>query len=201
MTPPTASAVHDYHIEPADAPRWDDVAAVMGTRGDPASCWCQFFHLRNAEWNATRVPDRRSALRDQVCGGERPPGLLAYAGGAAVGWCQVGPKESYARLATARVASPGKGEADPAGLWTVTCFVVSVPWRGRGVASALLAGATRHARECGAAALEGYPVDTDGERRSSSALYHGTVTMFADAGFAEVRRPSATRAVMRLVLR
>lgn len=191
----------EYRIEPADASRWDDVAAVMGTRGDPAGCWCQFFHLRNAEWNATRVADRRSALRAQVCAGDRPPGLLAYAGAEAVGWCQVGPKDSYARLATARVSSPPKGTADPDGVWAVTCFVVPVARRGRGVASALLAGAVDHARACGAAVVEGYPVDTDGERHSSSALYHGTVTMFAGAGFVEVRRPSPTRAVMRLPLR
>lgn len=197
----TDQAVTDYRIEPATADRWDDVAVVMGTRGDPATCWCQFFHLRNAEWNATRVADRRSALREQVCGGGRPPGVLAYAGDQVAGWCQVGPKDSYARLTTARVSMPPKGESDPAGLWSITCFVVPTARRGQGVAAALLAGAVAHAEAAGALAVEGYPVDTDGERRSSSSLYHGTVTMFAGAGFTAVRRPSPTRAVMRLALR
>ena len=197
----TDRAVTSFRIEPATAERWDDVAAVMGTRGDPARCWCQFFHLRNAEWNTTRVADRRSALFDQVCAGARPPGLLAYAGDEVTGWCQVGPKDSYARMATAQIGRPPKGERDPDGLWSITCFVVPVGWRGRGVASALLAGAVEHARSAGAVAVEGYPVDTEGERRSSSSLYHGTVTMFAAAGFDVVRRPSPSRAVMRLALR
>ena len=79
--------------------------------------------------------------------------------------------------------------------------MVPVARRGMGVASALLAGAVDHARAHGAVAVEGYPVDTEGERRSSSSLYHGTVTMFRAAGFELVRRPSASRAVMRLALR
>src|SRR5699024_6055537 len=112
-----------------------------------------------------------------------------------------GPKQSYARMSTAKVAAPPKGESDPEGLWSITCFVVPVARRGQGVASALLAGAVRHARAHGAAAVEGYPVHTDGERRSSSSLYHGTVTMFSAAGFDRVRRPSANRVVMRLALR
>ncbi len=195
------AAPGSYRIEPATADRWDDVATVMGTRGDPARCWCQFFHLPGADWNDTRVTDRRSALAEQVCAGDRAPGVLAYDGDEVVGWCQVGPKDSYARLATGRVSVPAAGQHDPAGLWSTTCFVVPVARRGHGVASALLAGAVDHAREHGASRVEGYPVVTDGERRSSSSLYHGTVTMFAGAGFVEVRRPSATRAVMRLPLR
>ncbi len=196
-----ASARDTYRIEPATADRWDDVVTVMGVRGEPARCWCQFFHLRNADWQGTDVADRRSALQAQVCDAERPPGVLAYAGDEVAGWCQVGPKPGYARMATSKIASPGKGKSDPPGLWSVTCLVVPVGWRRQGLGSALLDGAVEHARRHGAAALEGYPVDTAGERRSSSDLYHGTVSMFADAGFAEVRRPKPTRAVMRLTLR
>jgi ribosomal protein S18 acetylase RimI-like enzyme len=196
-----AQAMTNFRIEPATAERWDDVVRVMGTRGDPARCWCQYFHLRNAGWRATGAAERRSSLSEQVCGGGRPPGVLAYAGDEVAGWCQVGPKDSYARLATAQVARPPQGGQDPDGLWSITCFVVPVGHRGRGAASALLTGAVEHARSAGAVAAEGYPVDTEGERRSSSSLYHGTVTMFAAAGFELVRRPSAARAVMRLSLR
>ena len=147
------------------------------------------------------MADRRSALQEQVRGRGRPPGVLAYSGDEAVGWCQVGPKTGYARMARSQIASPAKGEPEPPDLWSVTCLVVPVGWRRQGLGSALLDGAVEHARRHGAAALEGYPVDTAGERRSSSDLYHGTVSMFADAGFAEVRRPKPTRAVMRLTLR
>ncbi len=46
------------------------------------------------------------------------------------------------------------------------------------------------AREHGAAAVEGYPVDTGGDRLDRLAVYCGTVEQFTDAGF-EVVRPSA----------
>jgi GNAT superfamily N-acetyltransferase len=72
-------------------------------------------------------------------------------------------------------------------------------FRGRGVARALLRGAVEHARENGARVVDGYPVDpTVRPSLSSAEKYHGTVTLFASAGFAIIARPSPTRAVMRV---
>lgn len=195
------NAMDPYRVVPADAQRWDDVVTVMGTKGDPSWCWCQFFHLRNAQWSSSSTQERRSSLQGQVCDADRAPGVLAYHGDEPVGWCQAGPKPSFARLRTAKVSVPPKGEQDPEGLWAVTCFVVPVGQRRTGVAAALLAGAVDLARAAGAATVEGYPVETGGAQRSSADLYHGTVSMFERAGFAELRRPSAGRAVMRLALR
>jgi hypothetical protein len=59
------------------------------------------------------------------------------------------------------------------------------------------------ARDHGAAAVEGHPVDVKAltaTRVSGSAIYTGTVAMFAAAGFAEVGRTTPTRPVMRLEL-
>jgi GNAT superfamily N-acetyltransferase len=200
----TLSAMTDvagaYRVVPAESSRWDDVVTVMGTRGDPSWCWCQFFHLRGAAWSDSSTPERRSALQQQVCGAGRAPGVLAYRDEKPVGWCQVGPKSSFARLATATVSVAPAGTPDPAGLWAVTGFVVPVGQRRKGVASALLAGAVDLARAGGAAALEGYPVETGGARRSSADLYHGTASMFEHAGFTAIRRPRPGRVVMRRVL-
>jgi hypothetical protein len=57
------------------------------------------------------------------------------------------------------------------------------------------------AREHGAAAVEGHPVDVAGltaARVAGSSVFTGTVAMFAAAGFTEVARTYATRPVMRL---
>jgi GNAT superfamily N-acetyltransferase len=83
-------------------------------------------------------------------------------------------------------------------VWRVTCFVVPVRNRRKGVAHVLLRGAIEFAREQGAAALEGQPVDTGGERHPGANLYHGTLSMFEATGFAEVARPRPDRPVMRL---
>jgi GNAT superfamily N-acetyltransferase len=194
-------ATGSYRGIPADSSRWDDVVTVMGTRGDPSWCWCQFFHLAGAAWSASSAPGRRSALQQQVCGAGPAPGVLAYREDRPLGWCQVGPKPSFARLRTARVSLAPREQPDPDALWAVTCFVVPVGQRRRGVASALLAGAIDLARAGGAVAVEGYPVQTGGARRSSADLYHGTASMFERAGFTAIRNPRPGRVVMRLALR
>lgn len=126
-------------------------------------------------------------------------GCLAYAGQEPVGWVQVGPRASYPRITTNRSTA----SLDSDGVWRCTCFVVRVGHRRRGVARALLAGAVRFAREQGARVLEGHPVDVAARegRVPSANLYHGSLSMFSDAGFAEVVRTRPDRPVVRLALR
>lgn len=179
-------------VVPATPDRWDDLVAVFGTKGDPSWCWCQFFLTTGRGYEESKQANR-DALCTQVRDAEVPPGLIAYADGEPVGWLQLGPREGFPRL----------GEPiDPvAGLWRVTCFVVRVGHRRQGVAGALLAAAIDFARDHGATVLEGHPVDTGGERRPGANLFHGTLAMFADAGFTEIDRPRPHRPVVRLTLR
>ena len=178
--------------------RWPAVELVMGTRGDPSRCWCQYFHLRGAAWRTSTRASNQAGLRAQVDAG-LPPGVLAYEDDEPAGWCGVGPKRGYPRLAASTVAA-STGDAD--GVWAVTCFVVRVGMRRRGIAGPLLAGAVDLARRHGARIVEGYPVDPGvRESVSSSELYHGPLGVFERAGFAEVTRPFSGRAVVRLDLR
>lgn len=185
-------------IHEATLERLDDVETVMGTRGDPARCWCQWFRMRSAEWSATNRAANRAAMQAQIRDDPIPPGVLAYAAGEPVGWCAVAPRSAYERLAHSRVSA---ATDDSAGLWAVTCFVVRVGHRRRGVARALLDGALELARRNGAHAVEGYPVDTSTRSAvSSSELYHGSLSLFQQAGFAEVARGVAHRPVVRVEL-
>jgi GNAT superfamily N-acetyltransferase len=89
------------------------------------------------------------------------------------------------------------------GVWWVTCFVVDRKHRRSGIGSALLQAAVEFAREHGATAIEGHPVDVTALKAAQvagSAIYTGTEAMFAAAGFVEVARTYASRPVMRLVL-
>lgn len=182
---------------PATADRWPDLAAVFGTRGDPSWCFCQFFLTtgRGYEESAER---NRDALCAQLSG-QPPPGLLAYAGGEPVGWLQVGPRASYPRV----TGNPATAGLESDGVWRCTCFVVRVGRRRRGTARALLDGAIGFAREQGARVLEAHPVDVGarGGRVPSANLFHGTLSMFTDAGFTEVLRTRPDRPVVRLDLR
>ena len=179
---------------------WTDVLAVFGSRGDPARCWCQYFKVSNAEWNTDPAEKRRSMLHDQVTrDAATPTGVIAYVDGDPVGWSAVEPRPRYSRLATTRVVAAGSDEApDDASVWAVTCFVVRVGLRRRGVSNALLAGAVDLARSHGARVIEGYPVDPTATKASSADLYHGALSVFERAGFEVVSRPFPGRAVVRL---
>ena len=69
-------------------------------------------------------------------------------------------------------------------VWSLWCVRVRPGFRGRGVSHALLEGAVRYARERGAPAVEGYPVDNGGARVDSTMAYVGTRAAFERAGFA-----------------
>lgn len=185
-------------VSVSDAP-WADVERVFGTRGDPATCWCQFFKLSNEEWKNAEGPECKVALEEQVRAAAPPPGVIAYRNEEAVGWCAVEPRPNYSRLSRTRVLGGSPEDPSDDGVWAVTCFVVRVGHRRSGVGGELLRGAVEQARSLGAGVIEGYPVDVAVRGKTSSAdLYHGTLTQFLAAGFHEVARPSADRPVMQL---
>ncbi|MFG1621990.1 GNAT family N-acetyltransferase [Kribbella sp. NPDC049227] len=185
-------------IVPANQATWEDLQAVFGTTGDPARCWCQRFRMLPKESWASEGPEELAArLRDQTACGNRKArttsGLVAYLDGEPIGWCAVAPRADHARLLRDfRVPWLGRNEdKTDISVWAVTCFVIRVGDRRRGVGRALARAAVGFARERGAGAVEGYPDFVDGGSV-------GTLAMFADAGFAEVSRPGNRRAVMRI---
>jgi GNAT superfamily N-acetyltransferase len=156
-------------------------------------------------WRSVGQQELGFRLRQQTdCGhsrAKRTTGLVAYLDGEPVGWCAVEPRTAYPRLLLkTRVPWDGRSEdkADDR-VWAVTCFVTRVGYRRRGVGRALARAAVDFARERGARAVEGYPMDLPpGQQALLVELHVGTRSMFADAGFAEVGRPSRRRVVMRI---
>lgn len=141
----------------------------------------------------------RAALRE-LANADVPLGLIGYmeraCGRAPVGWVSLGPREHFAKL----LRSPVMKAVDATPVWAVVCFVVPKPWRGRGVARALLRGAIDYARAQGATALEAYPVDRPGRSRDDASMWFGAKSMYDAAGFVEVARRKPARPVVRLAL-
>ncbi|MBB2942841.1 GNAT superfamily N-acetyltransferase [Actinoplanes lutulentus] len=187
----------DISVVAASEATWSDLQKILGTRGEPARCQCQWFKITAAEWGSVPVPERSRRLRAQSAGGS---GLVAYADGEPAGWCAVEPRTVYPRLSTARVPWTGRDENRlDAAVWAVTCFVTRTGYRRRGVSRALVASAVGFARERGARALEGYPmVVAAGREYSWGELYVGSRKIFEEAGFVEVSRPTPRRVVMRV---
>ena len=184
------------------AAEWPAVEELFGVRGEPSRCWCRFFALPGASFAATPPADRKAQLQDKGDGGGPAPGVLAYRGGSAVGWCAVEPRGCYPRILRSQVfKAAGPAAADDGGgsVWTVSCFVVAPGHRRSGVAAALLAAAVGHARANGAAVVEGYPVESrERPKAGPSDLYQGTLRLFLAAGFEVVSDAVPGRRVVRL---
>jgi GNAT superfamily N-acetyltransferase len=200
-------------IVPANQVPWDDLKAVFGDR-DSGRCNCQRFKTRGWFWEQATDDQRRAQLRDQAnCGdpaATSTTGLVAYLHdqdkdqdlqATPVGWVAVEPRTEYPRLLglpTVWKGRPDEGEQDDS-VWAVTCFVVRKGYRRRGITYALAEAAVGYAKANGARALEGYAMLTrPGREITWGELHVGARQVFAEAGLAEVSRPSVRRAVMRI---
>lgn len=155
-----------------------------------------FFRLAGADFRQGSGEANRHAARELARSGE-PVGLLAMDDGNAVGWVAVAPRSAYQRLERSMVAAPPTPDEDLTGVWSVTCFYIHRTARGRGIGAELLDAAVRYATKRGARVVEAYPVDTRGAKTTSADLYHGTLSMFLDAGFVLVERRGVRRALVR----
>ncbi|MFG2623937.1 GNAT family N-acetyltransferase [Streptomyces sp. NPDC048473] len=206
MTPGTTQQVTDDQISivPANEASWDDLQAIFGTTDHPSKCQCQRFKIRDSRWRSVSVDERAERLREQTgCGGAGAPstsGLVACLDDEPVGWCAVEPRTSCPRLLRARVPWTGRDEdRTDDGVWAVTCFVTRKGFRHRGITYVLARATVDFARERGARALEAYPMITKpGLEITWGELHVGSRNVFADAGFAEVNRPTLRRVVMRI---
>ena len=152
-----------------------------------------WWRLPRSEFDRAKGEGNRRAMQRIVKGGESP-GILAYAGGAPVGWCAVAPRERFTGLARSRILAP----VDDEPVWSIVCFFVANPWRGKAVATGLIRAAVDHARKRGARVVEGYPIDPRKGRMADVFAFTGLASAFEKAGFREVARRSETRPIMRI---
>ncbi|MFF4349567.1 GNAT family N-acetyltransferase [Streptomyces sp. NPDC001530] len=191
-------------IVPANEASWDDLRAIFGTTDYPGKCQCQRYKILGSQWGSVSDAERADRLRAQT-GCDDPEarstsGLVAYLDGEPVGWCAVEPRTAYPRLLRTRTPWTGRDEdKTDDGVWAVTCFVTRKGFRKRGITYALARATVGFARDRGARALEAYAMLTQpGKEITWGELHVGSREVFADAGFAEVSRPSPRRAVMRV---
>jgi GNAT superfamily N-acetyltransferase len=190
-------------VAPANEASWEDLQTIFGTRGQASRCQCQRYKLRPREsFRSFPAEERAHRLRQQTdCGhpeSDTTSGLVAYLDGEPVGWCAVEPRTAYTGLVrNNRVPWDGRSEdKTDDSVWAVTCLFTRAGFRKRGVSRALARAAVDFARERGARAVEGYPMTT--KNAIVEELHVGTESVFTDAGFAEVSRPTLRRVVMRI---
>ena len=175
-------------IRPLTPDLWPALEDLFGTNGACNGCWCMYWRIGSAYRKRPRE-DNKAAFREVVKRGP-PPGLLAFDGDVAVGWCQLTPRDVLPWLDRAWRLE----RADVVPVWSLSCFYVRKGYRRRGVTFALIAAAVKAARRVKAPALEAYPLDADLTPSASSTGYAST---FARAGFKMAARRVPPRPIMR----
>lgn len=168
---------------------WPALEDLFGDKGACGGCWCMYWRIGNAYRRRPQEANRRGLLHVVTEG--PPPGLLAFLGKVAVGWCQLTPRNLLPWLDRAWQ------RIDELPVWSISCFYIRKGYRRRGITSALIEAAIKEARKAGVPALEAYPLDGD---LSPSASGTGYVSTFRRAGFKTVGRRSRARPIMRLDL-
>ncbi len=179
----------EYSTKELSEKTWPDLERLFEKPGvgDGWWCWCTYHHgsyssAENKELRtrAARAVRNRREKRKLVENGSSH-GILVYAKGEPVGWCQYGPREELPRVDKSPNYRRLALETGKSKLWRITCFVVEKKYRGRGVASAALRAALEAIRSKGGGLIEAYPVSkTD---QGSNYLYPGTIRMFEKVGF------------------
>ncbi|MCX7750708.1 MAG: GNAT family N-acetyltransferase [Candidatus Bipolaricaulota bacterium] len=187
-------AVEDLEFHPLTPERWPDLVDLFGERGAWGGCWCMWWRLPAAEFDRLRGEGTKRLFHGLVEAGP-PPGILAYSMGKPVGWCAVGPREVYVRLASSPQYRTVLAPVDELPVWSAVCFYVRPGYRRQGITVPLLQAAVSYAASCGARIVEGYPVDK-GWLPAPSA-WTGPVETFRRAGFVEVCRRVPHRPIFR----
>jgi len=186
-----------FEVRPATAQRFDDVALMLGPKNPASSvCWC-LSHRIDSTTNKGLVGPARGEYVRALCGRDVAPGVLAYDGPTVVGWAAVAPRSELPFARSTRIP-----QIDDLAVWSAWCIRVRPGHRGRGIAHALLEGVVEYARSQGAPAIEGYPVDNQGQKVDLTMAYVGTRGLFEGAGFTKAADTSSVsggfpRVVMR----
>lgn len=181
----------DLVVRELTADLWPALEDLFGPRGAVSGCWCMYWRI-GSQYRARSAETNKTALRSIVQVG-RPPGLLAFDGDTAVGWCQLTPRDDLPWLDR----NWRLRRVDDTPVWSISCFYIRKGYRKKGVTTALIEAALDTARRAGAAAVEAYPLDA---ALTPSASHTGFVSTFERLGFTTVARHVPPRPIMRYEL-
>ena len=204
MKPPVAPR---YTTKELSTKTWPDFERLFSQGGGWDFCWCMHFHRAKGASEIQRLRTRtekgarnRKEKKELVEAG-RAHGILVYADGEPVGWCQYGPREELPRIDNSRKYRGLESENASLRLWRITCFVVHKKYRRRGVGSAALAAALESIKRRGGGLVEAHPIKWWLPRTFGNESTHGTASMFEKAGFKMVAPFGRTRFSSQVLMR
>lgn len=168
-----------------------------------AKCYCHYYEVPVAiSWPAFNGNANRAAMEARIGSGEME-GFLAYSdadsGSEVVGWVNAQPyhklRHACARLRIAAPPLPVPAHDAAA----IVCFVTAPAWRRRGVARALLDGALANFTARGLVLVDAFPWNVGPDDTGATDHYHGSLAMFAAAGFLAIATHDNVTVVRRML--
>jgi len=179
-------------IEPLTPKLWSAFEDLFGKKGACNGCWC--MNWRIGREYCRRPPEANKADFKAIVRRGPAPGLVAFDGDLAVGWCQLTPRSALPWLNHQWRLK----RVDDLPVWSISCFYTRKEYRRQGITSALIKSALKAAKDAGAPAIEAYPVDA---RLTGTSSWTGFATTFERLGFQTVARHTPPRPIMRRMLR
>jgi len=163
------------------------------TDDSPYRCYCQVFQMSKAEYKkvyekakADPGPASREEAARQIEAGVLR-GYLAYVDGMPIGWCNANDRANYPAKQYHDVPFHASSENRE---MAVICFEIAPEYRGKGVATALLAHVCEDAKTQGYAAVVGFPV-ARAERYEWDC--RGPLRLYEKLGFVNAAKKAAKR--------
>jgi len=114
-------------IRPLTPDQWPALEDLFGEHGAVNGCWCMYWRIGSA-YRKRPCDENKAAFRELVRSGP-PPGLLAFDGDIAVGWCQLTPRDALPWLdSTWRLK-----RIDDVPVWSLSCLYVRKGHRKQGI--------------------------------------------------------------------
>ncbi|RLW69556.1 MAG: hypothetical protein B6D68_01935 [spirochete symbiont of Stewartia floridana] len=166
---------------------WHDLEALFESKGSPHYCWCMKWRPNPLSHRIMNKAQKKQALKHYV-DRDVPIGIIGYEEGIPISWCSIAPRETCKAL---------WGETKLEKVWTVACFFVKRPYRGKGITETLLHAAIEYAKKQGANYVEATPADSD----SPSYGFMGRIPLLEKAGFQIIGKAGTRRHYMLLDIR
>lgn len=189
---PVMKKLLDFRFSELNEKNWNAFEELFGKNGACAGCWCMYYRQQRPDYRKNKGEGNKNKMRQLVKKGE-VPGILAFDGNRAVGWCSVAPREKFIALERSRILK----RVDERPVWSIVCFFIAKDYRRSGLTYLLLEHIKEYGEKNGAKIIEGYPVDPKGKDYAASFAWTGFLSAFIKAGFREVIRRSDTRPIMR----
>ena len=179
-------------IQPLMPEHWGALEDLFGEKGACNGCWCMYWRIGGIYTRRSRELNRKDFQKIIRTG--PPPGLLAFDGDLAVGWCQITPRTGLPYLEKL-VKERSSAQRS---VWSISCFYIRNHYRRMGITGLLIEEALKYSERNGADLVEAYPVDP---LTSRSMSFTGYKTTFERAGFRLTSEKIFTRSVMRSELK